>query len=109
MAKPPPQAAEAAKPDIEAIKAALRTMQTPKEVKAREREVLFRDLFDLIKDLIVRGVSKRAILDKLTELGLVLTYDQFKELLEAEAKRRGEPVPEKEKDQAQSGAQDKVA
>jgi hypothetical protein len=81
---------ENAKLDLDAIKQALTKLESPKDRKARERAAVFAQLYEPIRDKLDGGVSKRHILDLLANYGLVLTYDQFAELLEAEAKRRGE-------------------
>lgn len=82
--------------DIESLKKVLSALESPKDRKARERAAVFSQLYELIRDKLNCSVSKRQILDLLADYGLVLTYDQFAELLAAEAKRRGEPVPGKE-------------
>lgn len=91
MAKPTANS-ELAKPDVEAIKATLRALKSPKKKKAEERQAIFAALYPEIRDQLNDDVSVRQILDAISPL-LPLTYEIFKELLAAEAARCGEPVP----------------
>lgn len=95
MAKPNAKINEASKPDAETIKAALRALKSPKKKKAEERRKTFSELYPEIRDQRNEGLSVRPILDTIAPL-LPLTYEQFNELLKAEAALRGEPVPGKD-------------
>ncbi|QMI46676.1 hypothetical protein MBR110_00340 [Burkholderia sp. MBR-1] len=82
------------KVDVDALKKAIGALESSKAKREREREALFAGLYDVILGRLDRDVSKRQILDQLAEYGLPLTYDQFDNLLAAEATRRGDPVPD---------------
>ncbi|MBO1111827.1 hypothetical protein [Bordetella petrii] len=84
--------ADAPKVDVDAIKAALAVLESPKAKKIRERAVHFSQLYDLIQDLLDRSVPKRAILDSLAEHGVKVTYVEFAELLKIEAQKRDESI-----------------
>jgi len=87
---------EAGKVNIEALKKAVSALESPKTKRAREREALFAELYEIIRDQINADVSKSTIIKTLTEQGFSIGNSVFDELLEAEAKRRGEPVPGKD-------------
>lgn len=95
---------EAGKVDIEALKKAISALESPKAKRARERVALFAELYEVIRDQIKDDVSKSAIIKTLADQGLSISNSVFDELLAAEAKRRGEPVPRKD-DEACDGAQ----
>ncbi|WP_441459727.1 hypothetical protein [Burkholderia thailandensis] len=87
---------ENSKPTIDAIKKAISDLESPKTKRNRERAVLFGEVYPIIRDQLAAGVSKSAIIKKLTDFGVSISNVIFDELLEAEAKRRGEPVPGKD-------------
>lgn len=89
---------EAGKVDIEALKKAISALESPKAKRARERVALFAELYEVIRDQIKDDVSKSAIIKTLADQGLSISNSVFDELLAAEAKRRGEPVPGKDDD-----------
>jgi hypothetical protein len=93
MAKHPPQGTE--KVDVEALKKAIRALESPKAKRDRERAALFAELYEDIRDQIVEGLAKSAIVETLTAFGLSITGAVFDRLLADEATRRGEPVPVK--------------
>ncbi len=95
---------EAEKVDVEALKQAIRTLESPKIKRDRERTELFGALYPDVRDQLEAGVSKSAIVKRLAENGVSIPSAIFDDLLEAEAKRRGEPVPGKEVDVANQGA-----
>jgi hypothetical protein len=66
----------------------------------RERAELFTELYERIRDKLHADVSKSAIVKTLAECGLSINIKIFDELLEAEAKRRGEPALGKVADEA---------
>ncbi|MGF6997277.1 hypothetical protein [Paraburkholderia sp. GAS32] len=96
MAKP--TNTENTKVDIEAIKKAIRELESPKGKRDRERAALFAALYPDIRDQLNADVSKSAIIKKLVDYGVSISGPMFDELLADEAKRRGEPVPGKEAD-----------
>ncbi|WP_144157299.1 hypothetical protein [Paraburkholderia sp. BCC1885] len=87
---------ENARPDLEAIKRAVRELESPKVKRDRERAELFAALYPDIRDQLVAGVSKTAIIKTLVDLSVSISNPMFEELLAAEAKRCGEPVPSKD-------------
>ena len=87
---------ENSKPSIEAIKKAISDLESPKTKRDRERATLFEEIYPVIRDQLAAGVSKSAIIKKLTDLGVSTSNVMFDELLAVEAKRRGEPVPGKD-------------
>ncbi|WP_229657069.1 hypothetical protein [Burkholderia pseudomallei] len=91
---------EAGKVDIESLKKAVGALESPKVKRDRERAELFTELYEGIRDKLNADVSKSAIVKTLAECGLSINIKIFDELLEAEAKRRGEPVPGKVADDA---------
>ena len=96
MAKAMPP--ESAKIDVEAIKKSILGLESPKAKRERERVVLFSELYQAIRDQLQTGVSKTAIIKSLADHDVSIGNLVFDDLLEAEAKRRGEPVPGKEGD-----------
>jgi hypothetical protein len=89
---------ETAKVDIETFKNAIRALESPKAKRDRERATLFDALYDDIRTQLNAEVSKSAIVKTLADCGLSINMKVFDELLEAEAMRRGEPIPGKEAD-----------
>jgi hypothetical protein len=87
---------EAGKVDIEALKKAISALESPKTKRAREREALFAELYEVIRDQINADVSKSTIIKTLTEQGMSVSNAVFDKLYADEAKRRGEPVPGKD-------------
>lgn len=83
---------ENSKPSIEAIKKAISDLESPKAKRDRERATLFEAIYPVIRDQLAAGVSKSAIIKKLTDLGVSISNVMFDELLEAVARRRGESV-----------------
>jgi hypothetical protein len=96
---------ETAKVDIETLKKAIRALESPKAKRDRERIALFSELYPDICDQLTSDVSKTAIIKKLNDHGVSISNVIFEELLEAEAKRRGEPVPGKDAGVSASDAQ----
>ncbi|MCS6511918.1 hypothetical protein [Burkholderia thailandensis] len=87
---------ENSKPTIDAIKKAISDLESPKTKRNRERAVLFGEVYPIIRDQLAAGVSKSAIIKKLTDFGVSISNVMFDDLLEAEARRRGESVPGKD-------------
>ncbi|MDN7642369.1 hypothetical protein [Burkholderia cenocepacia] len=87
---------ETAKIDLESLKKAIRALESPKVKRYRERFALFSELYPDICEQLKADVSKTAIIKKLNDHGVSISNLIFDELLEAEAKRRGEPVPGKD-------------
>lgn len=87
---------EAGKLDIEALKKAIRQLESPKGKRERERVTLFAALYADIREQLTAGVSKSSIIKALAVHGLSIGNSVFDELLAAEAKRRGESVPGKD-------------
>ncbi|CAI8694252.1 hypothetical protein [Burkholderia sp. IT-111MI5] len=87
---------EAAKVDLESLKNAIRALESPKAKRDRERFALFSELYPDISEQLKADVSKTAIIKKLNDHGVSISNVIFDELLEAEARRRGEPVPGKD-------------
>ncbi|WGS50108.1 hypothetical protein LFL96_00945 [Paraburkholderia sp. D15] len=87
--------AEPAKVDVDAIKKAIRELESPRAKRERERVALFSELYPDLRDQLKADVSKTAIIKKLVDHGVSMSNLIFEELLEAEALRRGEPVPGK--------------
>lgn len=87
---------ENSKPSIEAIKKAISDLESPKTKRNRERAALFGEVYPIIRDQLAAGVSKSAIIKKLTDFGVSISNVMFDDLLEAEARRRGESVPGKD-------------
>ncbi|MEX3973542.1 hypothetical protein [Paraburkholderia caribensis] len=87
---------EAGKVDIEALKKAIISLESPKTKRAREREALFAELYEVIRDQINSDVSKSTIIKTLAGRGMSVSNAVFDKLLAGEAKRRGEPMPGKD-------------
>lgn len=87
---------DGSKIDIEALKKVVGALESPKAKRERERVVLFAALYEVIRDQIYAGVSKSLIIKTLAEQGFSISNFLFDDLLSAEAKRRGEPVPGKD-------------
>lgn len=87
---------EAGKVDIEALKKAISALESPKTKRAREREALFAELYEVIRHQINADVSKSTIIKTLAGQGMSVSNAVFDKLLADEAKRRGEPVPGKD-------------
>ncbi|KFG95535.1 hypothetical protein GQ56_0119850 [Burkholderia paludis] len=87
---------ETAKVDLESLKKAVRALESPKAKRGRERGALFSELYPDICEQLKADVSKTAIIKKLNDHGVSISNVIFDELLEAEAMRRGEPVPGKD-------------
>ncbi|WP_196483567.1 hypothetical protein [Burkholderia territorii] len=87
---------ETAKVDIEALKKAIRALESPKAKRDRERFALFSELYPDICEQLKADVSKTAIIKKLNDHGVSISNVMFDDLLEAEARRRGESVPGKD-------------
>jgi hypothetical protein len=87
---------ESAKVDIEALKKAVGALESPKVKRERERVALFSPLYEVIRDQLYAGVSKSSIIKTLADGHMSISNAVFDELLVAEAKRRGEPVPGKD-------------
>ncbi|WP_175848342.1 hypothetical protein [Burkholderia arboris] len=83
------------KPNIDAIRKAIRELESPKAKRDRERAALISELYTDIREQLKADVSKTAIIKRLNDHGVSISNVIFDELLEAEAKRRGEPVPGK--------------
>lgn len=96
---------ETAKVDIETLKKAIRALESPKARRDRERFALFSELYPDICEQLKADVSKTAIIKKLNDHGVSISNVIFEELLEAEARRRGEPVPGKDGGVSASDAQ----
>lgn len=93
MAKQTPQGPE--KVDVEALKKAIRLLESPKAKRDRERAALFAALYEDIRDQIVEGLAKSTIVETMSTFGVSITGAVFDKLLADEAHRRGEPVPVK--------------
>lgn len=87
---------EAVKADVDTIRRAIRELESPKAKRDRERVSFISKVYQDIRDQLQAGVSKSAIIKKLAEHDVSLSNKLFDELLEAEAKRRGELVPGKD-------------
>jgi hypothetical protein len=87
---------DGSKIDIAALKKAVGALESPKAKRERERVVLFAALYEVIRDQIHASVSKSLIIKTLAEQGFSIGNFVFDDLLAAEAKRRGEPVPGKD-------------
>lgn len=87
---------EAGKVDVEALKKAISALESPKTKRAREREALFAELYEVIRDQINSDVSKSTIIKTLAGRGMSVSNAVFDKLLADEAKRRGEQVPGKD-------------
>ncbi|KVM78009.1 hypothetical protein WJ61_06200 [Burkholderia ubonensis] len=87
---------ENSKPSIEAIKKAISDLESPKAKRDRQRAALFEEIYPVIHHQLAAGVSKSAIIKKLTDHGVSISNVMFDDLLAAEARRRGEPVPGKD-------------
>lgn len=87
---------EAGKVDIESLKTALGALESPKVKRDRERVALFSELYPDICKQLKADVSKTAIIKKLIDYGVSISNVIFDELLQAEARRRGESVPGKD-------------
>ncbi|MBX4003403.1 hypothetical protein [Ralstonia pickettii] len=86
---------DGSKSDVETLKKAIRGLESPKAKRDRERVALFTEVYPAIRDQLNAGVSKSAMVKTLAEHDVSITNLKFDELLAAEAKRRGEPVPGK--------------
>lgn len=95
---------EIPKVDVEALKRAIRTLESPKAKRDRERAALFAALYDDIRDQIVEGLAKSTLVETLTTFGMSMTGAVFDKLLADEAYRRGEPVPVKKAEAGEDGA-----
>jgi len=84
---------ESSKIDIDAVKRAIRGLESPKVKRERERAAQFAELYPDIRDKLNAEVSKSAIVKALTEYGMSISGPVFDKLLADEAKRRLEPVP----------------
>lgn len=84
---------ESSKVDIDAIKHAIRGLESPKMKRERERAAQFAELYPDISDKLNAEVSKSAIVKALTEYGMSISGSVFDKLLADEARRRLEPVP----------------
>lgn len=80
------------KVDIEALKNAVRALESPRAKRERERVAVFSALYHDIRDQVSMGVSKSLILKTLIEHGISISNAVFDELLADEAERRGESV-----------------
>jgi hypothetical protein len=87
---------DGSKVDIDTFKKAIRALESPKLKRERERARLFSALYEDIRDQLAEGVSRSSIIRTLAELGYSISGPLFEQLLAAEAKLRGEPVPGKE-------------
>ncbi|WP_244230951.1 hypothetical protein [Paraburkholderia graminis] len=99
---------EAAMVDLSAIKSAILALESPKAKRDRERMAAFGELYPVMREQLDAGVSKSAIVKTLAECGLSINIKIFDELFEAEATRRGEPVPGKVADDAAAVESDSV-
>ena len=90
--------AEAGQVDIEALKKAIRALESPKAKRERARAALFAALYEAIRDQLAEDVSKSAIIKALADRSISISNSVFDELLAAEAKRRGEQVPVKDEE-----------
>lgn len=84
---------ENTKVDIDAIKRAIRGLESPKAKRERERAAQFAELYPDIRDKLNVEVSKSAIVKALAECGMSISGPVFDKLLADEAKRRGETIP----------------
>jgi len=87
---------DGSKVDIEALKKAIRILESPKAKRERERVALFAELYEVVRDQIYADVSKSSIIKVLADQGMSLSNAMFDKLLADEAKRRGEPTPGKD-------------
>ncbi|MGF6611709.1 hypothetical protein OKW45_006631 [Paraburkholderia sp. WSM4175] len=89
---------EGSKVDIAALKKAISALESPKTKRARERVALFAELYEVIRDQINEDVSKSRIIKTLANQGMSVSNAVFDNLLADEAKRRGDPMPGKDKE-----------
>ncbi len=94
--------ADAGKIDIEALKATILALESPKKKRERERIASFAELYEAIREQIRDDVAKSLIIKALADAGMSISNPIFDKLLADEAKRRGEPVPRKD-DEAGEG------
>lgn len=86
---------DGSKTDVDAIKHAIRALESPTAKRERERTALFEVLYPDIRDKLIEGVAKSVII-RMLAAHKPISATQFDALLEAEAKRRGEPLPGKD-------------
>lgn len=88
MAKIP--SSEAKQSDLDAIKKSLQELESPKAKRDRERTTAFAELYPDIRSRLNFGVKKSAIIKALAAHGLTIRSIHFDQLLESEAKSRGQ-------------------